>query len=209
MSATFAARSVHTGERASSPSHPIGRCSEALVSGIEGQPSATRLRGQRPATYCGRRMPPAAALSRRARRGGDSIRPGPAGQTCSRSPAALTQLVSAQIVPGIDVLALSTPTTEGCLQLSRLRLAAAVRPPTSRAWSALACRRAPRCSSRTVRWVAIRAPVETGRRRWVPHPDGKAKGPDGSLLLKRSAPLACETYAYERRLRLATALGGP
>ncbi len=73
LSATFAARSVHTGERASSPSHPIGRCSEALVSGIEGQPSATRLRGQRPATYCGRRMPPAAALSRRARRGGGSI----------------------------------------------------------------------------------------------------------------------------------------
>ena len=122
MSATFAARSVHTGERASSPSHPIGRCSEALVSGIEGQPSATRLRGQRPATYCGRRMPPAAALSRRARRGGDSIRPGPARQTYSRSPAALTQLVSAQIVPGIDVLALSAPTTAGCLQLARLRL---------------------------------------------------------------------------------------
>ena len=36
--------------------------------------------------YCGRRTPPATALSRRAQRGGDSIRPGPAGQTCSRSP---------------------------------------------------------------------------------------------------------------------------
>ena len=122
LSATFTARSAHTEGRAASSGRPLGRCSEALVSGIDGQPSATRLRGQRPATYCGRRMPPAAALSRRARRGGDSIRPGPAGQTRSRSPTALTQLVSAQIVPGIDVLALSTPTTAGCLQLARLRL---------------------------------------------------------------------------------------
>ncbi len=78
LSATFAARSAHTEGRAASSGHPLGRCSEALVSGIDGQPSATRLRGQRPATYCGRRMPPAAALSQRARRGGDSIRPGPA-----------------------------------------------------------------------------------------------------------------------------------
>ena len=67
-------------------------------------------------------MPPAAALSQRARHGGDSIRPGPAGQTYSRSPAALTQLVSAQIVPGIGVLALFTPTTAGRLQPARLRL---------------------------------------------------------------------------------------
>ena len=87
MSATFAARSVHSGERASSPGHPIGRCGGVLVSGIGGQPSATRIRALWPATYyCERPMPPTAALSRRAQRGGDSIRPGPAGQTCSRSP---------------------------------------------------------------------------------------------------------------------------
>ena len=124
MSATFAARSVHAGERASSPGHPIGRCGGVLISGIAGQPSATRIRAQWPAAYyCERPMPPTAALSRRAQRGRrlDSTGPGRV-DLLTVSSTAPTRLVSTQIVPGIDVSDLSTPTTAGCLQPARLRL---------------------------------------------------------------------------------------
>ena len=50
-SAISTTRSAHTGERASSSSHPIGRRGEVLISGIYDQPLATRLRAQRPARH--------------------------------------------------------------------------------------------------------------------------------------------------------------
>jgi len=56
-----------------------------------------------------------------ARRRLDSTGPGRA-DLLAVSSTVLTWLVSAQIVPGIDVSDLSTPTTAGCLQPSRRRL---------------------------------------------------------------------------------------
>ena len=45
-----------------------------------------------------------------------------AANSSTVSATAPTRLVSTQIVPGIDVSDLSTPTTAGCLQPARLRL---------------------------------------------------------------------------------------
>ena len=103
LSATFAARYdiVHTGERAPSSSHPIGRCGEVLVSGIEGQPSATRIRAQRPrrdillrAAYAANSSTVSAGSARRRL---DSTGPGRA-DLLTVSSTVLTWIVSAQIV---------------------------------------------------------------------------------------------------------------